>query len=103
MVFADRNEFDGSTMISTTRRRVSGRRALPVFDLTPKKDAGRAGLSPHLVEDQISTSSPQRTYSRSSRNNYYFHMDSWRLNLVPDTGFPLYLQREGDFTAEPRM
>ena len=40
------------------------------------------------------------TYSRASRNSYYFHMDSWRLNLIPGYWIPAYIySEEGDFTA----
>src|SRR5271157_4911196 len=40
------------------------------------------------------------TYARASRNNFYFHMDSWRLNLIPGYWIPAYIySEEGDFTA----
>jgi hypothetical protein len=40
------------------------------------------------------------TYARPSRNSYYFHMDSWRLNLLPGYWVPAYIySEEGDFTA----
>ena len=40
------------------------------------------------------------TYAHPSRNTYYFHMDSWRLNLVPGYWVPAYIySEEGDFTA----
>jgi len=43
------------------------------------------------------------TYARPAHNNYYFHMDSWRLNLVPGYWVPAYIySEEGDFTAGAR-
>ena len=40
------------------------------------------------------------TYSPAPRNSYFFHMDSWRLNLIPGYWVPAYIySEEGDFSA----
>ena len=103
MVFADRNEFDRQHYdFHYARREFLGDVRCLVFDLTPKKDAGRGRFVGRIwVEDQdFNIVRLNGTYSRSSRNNYYFHMDSWRLNLVPGYWVPAYIySEEGDFTA----
>src|SRR2546428_326746 len=39
------------------------------------------------------------TYAPRPRNAYFFHMDSWRLNLVPGYWVPTYIySEEGDFS-----
>jgi len=39
------------------------------------------------------------TFEPQPRNAYFFHMDSWRLNLVPDYWVPAYIySEEGDFS-----
>jgi hypothetical protein len=73
-----------------------------VFDVTPKKDAGRGRFLGRIwVEDQdFNIVRLNGTYARPSHNTYYFHMDSWRLNLIPGYWLPTYIySEEGDFTA----
>ena len=39
------------------------------------------------------------TYVPRPKNAFYFHMDSWRLNLVPGYWIPAYIySEEGDFS-----
>ena len=39
------------------------------------------------------------TYVPRPKNAFYFHMDSWRLNLVPGYWIPSYIySEEGDFS-----
>jgi hypothetical protein len=39
------------------------------------------------------------TYAPRPRNAYFFHMDSWRLNLIPGYWVPAYIySEEGDFS-----
>ncbi|HKM47676.1 MAG TPA: M48 family metalloprotease [Terriglobales bacterium] len=103
MIFADRNDFDRQHYdFHYARREFLGDVRCLVFDLTPKKDAGRGRFLGRIwVEDQdFSIVRLNGTYARPSRNNYYFHMDSWRLNLVPGYWVPAYIySEEGDFTA----
>ncbi len=103
MIFADRNDFDRQHYdFHYARREFLGDVRCLVFDLTPKKDAGRGRFLGRIwVEDQdFSIVRLNGTYARPSRNNYYFHMDSWRLNLIPGYWVPAYIySEEGDFTA----
>jgi len=103
MIFADRNDFDRQHYdFHYARREFLGDVRCLVFDLTPKKDAGRGRFLGRIwVEDQeFSIVRLNGTYARPSRNSYYFHMDSWRLNLVPGYWVPSYIySEEGDFTA----
>ena len=103
MIFADRNDFDRQHYdFHYVRREFLGDVRCLVFDLTPKKDAGKGRFLGRIwVEDQdFNVVRLNGTYARPSRNNYYFHMDSWRLNLVPGYWVPAYIySEEGDFTA----
>jgi hypothetical protein len=103
MIFADRNDFDRQHYdFHYARREFLGDVRCLVFDVTPKKDAGRGRFLGRIwVEDQdFSIVRLNGTYARPSRNSYYFHMDSWRLNLLPGYWVPAYIySEEGDFTA----
>ncbi len=103
MIFADRNDFDRQHYdFHYARREFLGDVRCLVFDLTPKKDAGRGRVLGRIwVEDQdFNIVRLNGTYAHPSRNNYYFHMDSWRLNLIPGYWVPAYIySEEGDFTA----
>jgi hypothetical protein len=103
MIFADRSDFDRQHYdFHYARREFLGDVRCLVFDLTPKKDAGRGRFLGRIwVEDQdFNIVRLNGTYARPSRNNYYFHMDAWRLNLIPGYWVPAYIySEEGDFTA----
>ena len=103
MIFVDRNDFDRQHYdFRYARREFLGDVRCLVFDLTPKKDAGRGRFLGRIwVEDQdFSIVRLNGTYAHPSRNSYYFHMDSWRLNLIPGYWVPAYIySEEGDFTA----
>src|SRR5438445_930787 len=103
MIFADRNNFDRQHYnFHYARREFLGDVRCLVFDLTPKKDAGRGRFLGRIwIEDQdFSIVRLNGTYAHASRNNYYYHMDSWRLNLIPGYWVPAYIySEEGDFTA----
>jgi len=103
MIYADRNDFDRQHYnFHYARREFLGDVRCLVFDLTPKKDAGRGRFLGRIwVEDQdFNIVRLNGTYARASRNSYYYHMDSWRLNLVPGYWVPAYIySEEGDFTA----
>ena len=106
MIFADRNDFDRQHYnFRYARREFLGDVRCLVFDLTPKKDAGRGRFLGRIwVEDEnYNIVRLNGTYARPSRNSYYFHMDAWRLNLVPGYWVPAYIySEEGDFTAGAR-
>ncbi len=103
MIFADRNDFDRQHYeFHYARREFLGDVRCLVFDLTPKKDSGRGRFLGRIwVEDQdFNIVRLNGTFARPQRNNYYFHMDSWRLNLIPGYWIPSYIySEEGDFTA----
>jgi len=103
MVYADRNDFDRQHYdFRYVRREFLGDVRTLVFDVTPKKDAGRGRFLGRIwVEDQeFNIVRLNGTYTHPSRNTYYFHMDSWRLNLIPGYWVPTYIySEEGDFTA----
>jgi len=103
MIFADRTDFDRQHYnFHYVRREFLGDVRCLVFDLTPTKDAGRGRFLGRIwVEDQnFNIVRLNGTYAHPSRNSYYFHMDSWRLNLVPGYWVPSYIySEEGDFTA----
>jgi len=103
MIYADRNDFDRQHYeFHYVRREFLGDVRCLVFDITPKKDAGRGRFLGRVwVEDQdFNIVRLNGTYSHPSRNTYYFHMDSWRLNLIPGYWLPSYIySEEGNFTA----
>jgi Peptidase family M48 len=103
MIYADRNDFDRQHYdFHYARREFLGDVRCLVFDVTPKKDAGRGRFLGRIwVEDQdFNIVRLNGTYAHPSRNSYYFHMDAWRLNLVPGYWIPAYIySEEGDFTA----
>ncbi|MGA9352916.1 MAG: M48 family metalloprotease [Terriglobales bacterium] len=103
MIYADRNDFDRQHYdFHYARREFLGDVRCLVFDVMPKKDAGHGRFVGRIwVEDQdFAIVRLNGTYSHPSRNTYYFHMDSWRLNLVPGYWLPAYIySEEGNFTA----
>ncbi|MGA3194581.1 MAG: M48 family metalloprotease [Terriglobales bacterium] len=106
MIYADRNDFDRQHYdFHYARREFLGDVRCLVFDVTPKKDAGKGRFLGRIwVEDQdFNIVRLNGTYARPMRNTYYFHMDSWRLNLIPGYWVPTYIySEEGDFTAGAR-
>ncbi|HVI07639.1 MAG TPA: M48 family metalloprotease [Candidatus Binatia bacterium] len=103
MVYADRTDFDRSHYdFHYVRREFLGDVRCLVFDVTPKKNSGRGRFLGRVwVEDQeYSIVRLNGTYSPAPRNSYFFHMDSWRLNLIPGYWVPSYIySEEGDFSA----
>jgi len=103
MVFADRSDFDRQHYdFHYARREFLGDVRCLVFDVTPKKDAGRGRFIGRIwVEDQdFNIVRMNGTYAHPARNSYYFHMDSWRLNLIPGYWLPAYIySEEGDFAV----
>ena len=104
MIFADRSDFDRAHYeFRYVRREFLGDVRCLVFDVTPKKDAGKGRFVGRLwVEDQdLNVVRLNGTYAPRPRNSYFFHMDSWRLNLIPGYWVPAYIySEEGDFSAK---
>jgi Zn-dependent protease with chaperone function len=76
-----------------------------VFEVTPKKNAGTGLFQGQIwVEDQdYNIVRLNGTYVPRPKNAFYFHMDSWRLNLVPGYWIPAYIySEEGDFSYGSR-
>ena len=101
MVYADRTDFDREHYnFHYARREFLGDVRCLIFDVTPKKDAGRGRFHGRIwVEDQdYNIVRVNGTYSPAPRNSYFFHMDSWRLNLIVGYWVPAYIySEEGDF------
>lgn len=105
MVYADRNEFDRAHYdFQYVRREFLGDVRCFVFDVRPKtlkgNDARGRFVGRIWVEDQAyNIVRLNGTYSRAKNNNYFFHMDSWRLNLTPGYWVPSFIySEEGDFS-----
>src|SRR5581483_949919 len=102
MIFADRQSFDRNHYdFHYSRREFLGEVRCLVFDVTPKKGAGQGLFQGRIwVEDQdYNIVRLNGTYVPRPKNAYFFHMDSWRLNLVPGYWVPAYIySEEGDFS-----
>jgi len=102
MVFADREDFDRAHYdFKYVHREFLGDVRCIVFDVTPKKDAGKGRFLGRIwIEDQdYNIVRLNGTYAPRPRNSYFFHMDSWRLNLIPGYWVPSYIySEEGDFS-----
>src|SRR5215469_4309781 len=106
MVFADRSDFDREHYnFRYAHREFLGDVRCLVFGVTPKKSTvGRGRFVGRIwVEDQgYNIVRLNGTYKPRPRNAYFFHMDSWRLNLIPGYWVPAYIySEEGDFSHGP--
>ena len=103
MIFADRNDFDRQHYdFHYVRREFLGDVRCLVFDVTPKPKSGQGRFLGRVwVEDQdYNIVRLNGTYAPRPRNAYFFHMDSWRLNLIPGYWVPAFIySEEGDFSA----
>ncbi|MGA8868416.1 MAG: M48 family metalloprotease [Candidatus Sulfotelmatobacter sp.] len=103
MVYADRSDFDRQHYdFSYIRREFLGDVRCLVFDVKPKKNSGKGRFLGRIwVEDQDwNIVRLNGTYAPAPHNSYFFHMDSWRLNLIPGYWVPAYIySEEGDFSA----
>jgi hypothetical protein len=103
MVYADRTDFDREHYdFHYIRREFLGDVRCLVFDVTPKKGSGRGRFQGRVwVEDQdYNIVRLNGTYAPAPKNSFFFHMDSWRLNLIPGYWVPAYIySEEGDFSA----
>ena len=100
MIFADRHNFDRETYkFKFAHREFLGDVRCIVFDVSPKKGTGKGRFHGRVwVEDRdYNIVRLNGTYEPQPRNAYFFHMDSWRLNLVPGYWVPAYVySEEGD-------
>jgi len=102
MIFADRQNFDRSHYdFHYVHREFLGEVRCLVFEVMPKKNAGTGLFQGQIwVEDQdYNIVRLNGTYVPRPKNAFYFHMDSWRLNLVSGYWIPAYIySEEGDFS-----
>ena len=106
MIFADRQNFDRAHYdFHYVRREFLGEVRTMVFEVTPKKNAGTGLFQGQIwVEDQdYNIVRLNGTYVPRPKNAFYFHMDSWRLNLIQGYWIPAYIySEEGDFSYGSR-
>jgi len=106
MIFADRQNFDRAHYdFHYVHREFLGEVRCLVFEVSPKKNAGTGLFQGQIwVEDQdYNIVRLNGTYVPRPRNAFYFHMDSWRLNLVQGYWIPSYIySEEGDFSYGSR-
>ena len=117
MIYADRDDFNRQTYdFNYVRREFLGAIRCIVFDVSPKPGTGKGRFRGRIwIEDQnYNIVRLSGFYEPRPRNAYFFHMDSWRLNLIPDYWVPAYIySEEGDssypskdkitFKAETRL
>ncbi|MBV9183651.1 MAG: M48 family metalloprotease [Acidobacteria bacterium] len=100
MIFADRTNFDRDHYdFHYLRREFLGDVRCVVFDVTPRPKMGVGLFEGRLwAEDEnYNIVRLNGTYAPHPRGGYFFHMDSWRLNLVPGYWLPSYIfSEEGD-------
>lgn len=102
MIYADRDQFNRQTYdFQYLRREFLGDVRCIVFEVTPKKGSGQGRFHGRIwVEDQDDNIVRLNgTYEPHPSNGYFFHMDSWRMNLIPGYWVPAFVySEEGDFS-----
>jgi Peptidase family M48 len=97
MIYIDTNGFDKDHYkFDYVRREFLGEVRTLVFDVTPLPKAGKGRFAGRIwVEDQdYHIVRFNGAYSGSSRSNYYFHFDSWRVNSGPNLWLPAFIYSE---------
>ena len=97
MIYIDTNGFDKQHYkFDYVRREFLGEVRTLVFDVTPLPKAGKGRFMGRIwVEDQdFHIVRFNGAYSGSSRTNYYFHFDSWRVNAGPNLWLPAFIYSE---------
>src|SRR6266403_1584173 len=101
MIFADRDFNRHIYDFKYVHREFLGDVRCIVFDVSAKKGTGNGRFRGRIwVEDQDDNIVRLNgTYEPRLRDAYFFHMDSWRLNLIPGYWVPAYVySEEGDFS-----
>jgi hypothetical protein len=102
MVYADRDDFNRRTYdFKYVHREFLGDIRCFVFEVSAKPGTGNGRFRGRIwVEDQnYNIVRLNGTYEPRPSNAYFFHMDSWRLNLIPGYWVPAYIySEEGDFS-----
>ncbi len=97
MVFVDRSGFDRNHYdFKFERREFLGDVRCLVFSVFPRKGSGTGRFLGRIwVEDQnYNIVRFNGTYAPHARNNYFFHMDSWRVNEQPGMWLPTFVYSE---------
>jgi hypothetical protein len=109
MVYLDTNGFDRQHYkFDYVRREFLGEIRTLVFDVEPLPKAGKGRFSGRIwVEDKdFHIVRFNGAYGGSSRTNYYFHFDSWRVNSGPNLWLPAFIYSEEsdlNFALSKRM
>jgi hypothetical protein len=102
MIYADRGDFNRQTYdFKFVHREFLGDVRCMVFEVSAKEGTGKGRFRGRIwVEDQnYNIVRLNGFYEPRPRNAYFFHMDSWRLNLIPGYWVPAYIySEEGDFS-----
>ncbi len=102
MIYADRDDFNRQTYdFKYVHREFLGDVRCIVFDVSAKQGTGNGRFRGRIwVDDQdYNIVRLNGFYEPRPRNAYFFHMDSWRLNLIPGYWVPAYIySEEGDFS-----
>src|SRR6266851_3134271 len=102
MIYADRDFNRHIYDFKYVHREFLGDVRCIVFDVSAKKRTGNGRFRGRIwVEDQdYNIVRLNGTYEPRPRNAYFFHLDSWRLNLIPGYWVPAYIySEEGDFSS----
>ena len=103
MIFADHNNFDREAYkFKFARREFLGDVRCLVFEVTPKEGTGNSRFHGRIwIEDQdYNIVRLNGIYGPERGNQHFFHMDSWRLNLVQGYWVPTFVySEEGDSSA----
>ena len=97
MIYIDDNGFDKQHYkFDYVRREFLGEVRTLVFDVTPLPKSGKGRFMGRIwVEDQdFHIVRFNGAYEGSSRTNYYFHFDSWRVNSGPNLWLPAFIYSE---------
>ncbi len=101
MIYADHDDFNRKTYdFKFVRREFLGDVRCLVFEVSAKHGTGKGRFHGRIwVEDQnYNIVRLNGFYEPRPRNAYFFHMDSWRLNLIPGYWVPAFIySEEGDF------
>ena len=97
MIYLDTNGFDQQNYrFDYVRREFLGEVRCLVFDVAPNASAGKGRFMGRIwVEDQTyHIVRFNGAYNGSSRTNFYFHFDSWRVLAGPQEWLPAYVYSE---------
>ncbi len=97
MIYIDNNGFDRQHYkFDYVRREFLGEVRCLVFDVTPLKDAGKGRFLGRIwVEDQdYNIVRFNGGYTGGGHQSFYFHFDSWRINVQPGLWLPSFVYSE---------